>query len=147
MVTMFMFYSPSTGGFYDPEHASTPKDAIRITYDRYQALLNGQSSGKQIVFRDGDIHLEDRGQTFTPEVSAALDSIDIAFGTEAQFHGLMRYLLALSLKGKLSDAEKADVKTFQDSVEWETTMRRLIAEAATEFPKAPASLPTLISRF
>lgn len=49
-----MFYSKSTGGFYDPEIHGTniPPDARKITREQYQTLLDGQASGKRI---DGDI--------------------------------------------------------------------------------------------
>lgn len=46
-----MFYSKSTGGFYDPSvhGASIPSDAVEITADDHAALLTGQSEGKRIV--------------------------------------------------------------------------------------------------
>lgn len=44
-----MFYAKSTGGFYTPEiHSSIPSDAVEITQEQYQALLNGQTQGKEI---------------------------------------------------------------------------------------------------
>lgn len=45
-----MFYSPSTGGFYDSEiHGSNiPFDSVEISDDHYQSLLEGQSDGKFI---------------------------------------------------------------------------------------------------
>ena len=46
-----MHYSPSTNGFYTPEiHGENiPADAVEITREHYEALLQGQSSGKRIV--------------------------------------------------------------------------------------------------
>ena len=46
-----MFYSKSTGGFYDREiHGDNiPADAVEITVEEHQALLEGQSQGKVIV--------------------------------------------------------------------------------------------------
>ena len=46
-----MFYSKSTGGFYDREiHGDNiPADAIEITTEEHAALLEGQSQGKRIV--------------------------------------------------------------------------------------------------
>ena len=46
-----MFYSKSTGGFYTPEiHGDNiPADAVEITVEEHQALLEGQSMGKRIV--------------------------------------------------------------------------------------------------
>lgn len=46
-----MFYSKSTGGFYDTviHGENIPNDAVEITVEQHQALLNGQSSGKVIT--------------------------------------------------------------------------------------------------
>ena len=46
-----MFYSKSTFGFYTPEiHGDNiPSDAVEITTEEHQALLEGQSQGKVIV--------------------------------------------------------------------------------------------------
>ena len=46
-----MFYSESTGGFYDPElHGDLiPSDAVEITAEHHAALLAGQALGKHIV--------------------------------------------------------------------------------------------------
>ncbi|WP_281660513.1 tail fiber assembly protein [Microvirgula aerodenitrificans] len=45
-----MFYSKSTGGFYDAEiHGDAiPADAVEITRDEHAALLAGQSTGQRI---------------------------------------------------------------------------------------------------
>ena len=45
-----MFYSKSTGGFYDTAiHGNNiPADAVEITADEHAALLEGQSAGKLI---------------------------------------------------------------------------------------------------
>lgn len=46
-----MFYSKTTGGFYTREtHGDNiPADAVEITIEEHQALLEGQSQGKRIV--------------------------------------------------------------------------------------------------
>jgi len=57
-----MFYASSTGGFYSREiHGnSIPKDAVAITDEQHAALIEGQSSGKQIVpDKDGKPTLQD----------------------------------------------------------------------------------------
>lgn len=48
---MTLFYSPSTSGFYDSElHGdNVPKDAVEITQERHQELLQGQREGKIIA--------------------------------------------------------------------------------------------------
>ena len=48
-----MFYSSSTNGFYDPEINTTiPEDAVEISHDDWQSLLDAQSKGK-IIQPDG----------------------------------------------------------------------------------------------
>ena len=45
-----MFYSKSTGGFYDPKiHAVIPEDAVEISRATHAALLAGQAEGKVIA--------------------------------------------------------------------------------------------------
>ena len=46
-----MFYSKSTSGFYSREiHGDNiPADAVEITVEEHQALIEGQSQGKRIV--------------------------------------------------------------------------------------------------
>lgn len=46
-----MFYSKTTGGFYDAAiHGNAiPVDAIEITMEEYAALFDEQSSGKKII--------------------------------------------------------------------------------------------------
>ena len=46
-----MFYSATTGGFYTAEiHGDNiPSDAVEITAEEHQALIDGQSNGKRIV--------------------------------------------------------------------------------------------------
>lgn len=45
-----LYYSKTTGGFYsDAIHKSIPADAVKITAEKHQALLLGQSQGRRIV--------------------------------------------------------------------------------------------------
>lgn len=49
---MTKYYSKTTGGFYDSDihkPEMLPEDAKEITIEEYEALLQGQSEGKQIV--------------------------------------------------------------------------------------------------
>lgn len=46
-----MKYSNTTKGFYDEAiHATIPNDAVTITVEEWQALLEGQSNGQIISF-------------------------------------------------------------------------------------------------
>ncbi|BBH11692.1 phage tail assembly chaperone [Chromobacterium haemolyticum] len=49
-----MYYSKSTGGFYDPviHGEAIPSDAVEITTEEHAALLSAQSAGK--VIRAGE---------------------------------------------------------------------------------------------
>ena len=47
---MAMYYASSTSGFYSPDiNPIIPNDAVEITNDYYQELLEGQSDGKCIT--------------------------------------------------------------------------------------------------
>ena len=47
---MTIFYSKSTGGFYDDQiHHALPDDAVEITAEYHAALLAGQAQGKTIM--------------------------------------------------------------------------------------------------
>lgn len=64
-----MFYSKSTGGFYDTEiHGDAiPADAVEITVDEHAALLAGQAYGKVITAdANGAPVLTDRAPTPLP---------------------------------------------------------------------------------
>lgn len=48
-----MFYSKSTGGFYDSAiHTEMPADVVEISREYWLELLDGQSAGKMIVAND-----------------------------------------------------------------------------------------------
>ena len=44
-----IYYSSGMKAFYDSSiHSAMPVDAVELTYDSYQDILNGQSIGKHI---------------------------------------------------------------------------------------------------
>lgn len=50
---MAIYYSQSTGGFYDDAiHKTLPEDAVEISAEIRQSLLDGQSQGKRITAGD-----------------------------------------------------------------------------------------------
>lgn len=72
-----MFFSKSTGGFYDAEiHGNNiPPDAVEITAESHAALLEGQSSGKRIVAdSNGFPTLKDQPKATTEEIWARIKS-------------------------------------------------------------------------
>lgn len=47
---MTLYYSQSTGGFYDDQiHSRLPEDAVEISHEQHAALLAGQSNGQVIM--------------------------------------------------------------------------------------------------
>lgn len=46
-----MFYSKSTGGFYDTaiHGENVPSDAVEVSEDQYATLMAGQTEGKRII--------------------------------------------------------------------------------------------------
>lgn len=69
-----MFYSKTTGGFYDPEihGANIPADAVEITCEQHCALLEGQAKGQVIVCNEsGHPCLEDHP---APSAEVLLDA-------------------------------------------------------------------------
>lgn len=52
------FYSPSTGGFYiEGIHSVMPEDVFEISEEQHRALIEGQSLGKQIVYKSRKLQL------------------------------------------------------------------------------------------
>ena len=44
------YFSKTTSGFYDDEiHQTMPNDAVQITQELYESLINGQATGKVIA--------------------------------------------------------------------------------------------------
>ena len=58
---MTIFYSKTTGGFYDNQiHTTLPEDAVKITAEYHATLLAGQAQGKTIMpGKDGKPMLAD----------------------------------------------------------------------------------------
>lgn len=80
---MSMFYSKSTGGFYDDSiHEATPPDAVAITDAQWQALMVGQAMGQIITSNpEGNPVLETPpGPTLAQAKTTALSQVD----TEAE---------------------------------------------------------------
>ena len=79
-----MFYSKTTGGFYDTTiHGNAiPADAVEITIAEHAALLVAQSAGKRIQpdASGYPVAVDPPLQTLTEAQSGALTSIDTAAG-------------------------------------------------------------------
>lgn len=72
---MALFYSASTGGFYDDnihDKSKIPSDAVTITEDQHQVLLADQSAGKIIVADSkGEPRSKDRPAPTYDELAAS----------------------------------------------------------------------------
>ena len=56
---MSYFYSPSAGGFFlEGLHEVMPDDCLPLTDEEYNALMQGQSEGKTIVYKARKVQLE-----------------------------------------------------------------------------------------
>ncbi len=78
-----MFYSKSTGGFYDPAiHTAIPADAVEITESYHADLLAAQSAGKLIEpdVNGYPIAVDPPPPTLAEAQADALAAIDIAAG-------------------------------------------------------------------
>lgn len=72
-----MFYSKTTGGFYDPAiHGDNiPTDAVEITSEEHAALLEGQSQGKIIAAdKNGKPILKDPPPPTVEQIMAQYDA-------------------------------------------------------------------------
>lgn len=79
---MTMYFSKSTTGFYDSNiHKVMPEDAVEISSEYYQILLEGQSEGKEIthtnsdqpVLKDKVVTLADRIKQYDTELTYFID--------------------------------------------------------------------------
>jgi len=73
-----MYYSKTTGGFYCAEvHGeSMPFDAVEITKEAHQTLLNGQTAGRVIAADASGIPVLIDAPVFTPTVAQQLAALD-----------------------------------------------------------------------
>lgn len=105
---MSKYYSASTGGFYSEDVSGSiiPSDSVEITDEEWQALLEGQSSGKRITAdADGRPELTDLpGLTDEQKISAAKQTRDEAISSATAKLTPTQTKLLLGLN--VTDAEK-----------------------------------------
>ena len=115
-----MFYSKSTGGFYTREiHGDNiPADAVEITSEHYEALLQGQSQGKRIVAdENGRPILQDPPPPTAEQIMSRLEA-RVRFWLDEQ----ARALGYDDIKSAVGYAEEPTVPKFQQEGQ---AMRRL----------------------
>lgn len=106
-----MFFSSTTGGFYTSEihGVNIPEDAVPITREQHQALINGQASGKIIGSNNsGQPVLMDKPAP-TPQQVAAF----ISAAVQKHMDGAARQSGYDDIKSAVTYAEEPAVEKFQ----------------------------------
>lgn len=98
-----MFYSKSTGGFYDTAvHGDNiPDDAVAITHEQHQALIDGQSAGKVIAADANGFPILQDPPPPPPDpkfVGVEIDGV-MCSATGTDQNGLMAVFMAYQLQG------------------------------------------------
>ncbi|MBT2869772.1 hypothetical protein JQK19_21295 [Chromobacterium violaceum] len=128
---MTIFYSASTGGFYDSEiHGEgCPADAVQVEDSVYEALFRGQAAGKLIqadgngcpVLVDGPaLSIEQQRQTRLARCQGEIGWL------EADQHRAVRELLTLMLGGAIP-ADALRTEAGQKLQQVDTAIARLRA--------------------
>ena len=139
-----MLYAKSTGGFYSRDiHGNTiPADAVEITREQHQALIEGQSQGKRIVAdANGRPILQDPPGP-TPEQIMSRLEVRVQQWLDAQ----ARALGYDDIRSAVTYAEEPTVSKFQQEGQ---TLRRLRSlawarcyEILNEIQAGQRSIPT-----
>lgn len=137
-----MFYSKSTQGFYDIAiHgvANIPEDAIEITAEKYAALLEGQSQGKQITTDEAGcpVLVEAPGASFAAQ--AAAYTAEVRTTRETILDRLAGIAGRASRKGDNALAAAADVAAVA-LLDITKTAGVVAAELAEDFPALRAAV-------
>lgn len=92
-----MFYSPSSGGFFDPAvHREIPGDAVRISKARHAELVAARSAGKTIA--------PDRaGRPIVKTVRPSLDQLRAAAVVAVKAEARRRILAVASIERQAND--------------------------------------------
>ncbi|NDV21039.1 phage tail protein, partial [Pseudodesulfovibrio sp. JC047] len=114
-----IFYSRSTGGFYDSNfHPTIPSDAVKITDAKYQTLLKGQETGQIIqAKKDGYPALKDIPAPTQNDIfyhfRAARDALLTESDWLVQRHNEQ---LALNISTRLTDNQYSELLTYRQSL-------------------------------
>ena len=92
-----MFFSPSTGGFYDPAiNRDLPADAVKISKSRHAELLAARSAGKPIV-------ADAKGRPVIKQVRLNLEQLRDRAVTAIKGEARRRILAVASLERQAND--------------------------------------------
>lgn len=134
-----MFYSKSTGGFYDIEiHGDEiPEDAVNITAAEHAALFDAQSQGKRIADAGGFPIAVDRPPLALADAqSAALLAIDNAAGSARARYITVVNGQAETYIAKATDAERYKAAGYPDTQIGNYPWVRAKAQALSATPTA-----------
>jgi hypothetical protein len=101
-----MFFSASTGGFYDPAiHSTLPADAVRISKARHAELLAARSAGKPIV-------ADAKGRPVIKPVRLGLEQLRARAVTAIKGEARRRILAVASLERQANDNAEIAIEAF-----------------------------------
>lgn len=101
-----MFFSPSTGGFYDPAiHNTLPADAVRISKARHAELIAARSAGKSIA-------ADANGRPVIKAVRLSLDQLRDRAVTVIKAEARRRILAVASLERQANDNAEIAIEAF-----------------------------------
>lgn len=138
-----IYYSASTGGFYDSTvNAALPGDAKEISAELHVALLAGQGAGKSIAAGpDGLPVLQDPPPATPQQVQAAcVAAIQGEMDRQAQAHGYDSILSACSYAAQASGAPfQAQGAAF---LAWRSTVWQEAYAKQAQVAAGTATMPT-----
>lgn len=105
-----MFYSPSTGGFYDAAiHGDNiPADAVSITAEEHAALLEGQANGKRITAdADGRPVLTDPPAPTAEETQARMNAEARAYLASTDWYVIRQQETGVPVPAEILSARQA----------------------------------------
>lgn len=101
-----MFFSPSSGGFYDPAiNRDIPADAVRISRERHGELIAARAEGKIIV-------PDRRGRPMIREPRIGADQLRTRAIASVKAEARRRILAVASLERQANDAADIAIEAF-----------------------------------
>ncbi|KAB2773244.1 hypothetical protein F9L00_24835 [Brucella anthropi] len=118
-----IFYSASSKGFYSSDvHPQLPSDAVEISHDEYQALLDGQTSGAQI-------RADDSGKPYIYQVAVEVPLSAVKDALKAQIDAL-----AETERLKYITPGNGQAMTYQQKVAEAQAFKTATNPKATDYP-------------
>lgn len=101
-----MFFSPSSGGFYDPAiNRDIPADVVRISRERHGELIAARAEGKIIT-------ADRRGRPMIRELRIGADQLRARAIASVKAEARRRILAVASLERQANDAASIAIEAF-----------------------------------